>query len=59
MVGSIPMSVAVNSVNGVSVSGPGVQPVSMNVSLSNKSGGLPVVSVASTAGGRSGSGYGY
>lgn len=56
VVGSIPMGVNVNGVNGVGVSGPGAQPVSMNVSLSNKSGSLPV---APTAGGRSGSGYGY
>lgn len=59
VVGSIPMGVTVNGVNGVGVSGPGAQPVSMNVSLSNKSGSLPVASVGPTAGGRSGSGYGY
>jgi ATF/CREB family transcription factor len=62
VVGSVPMGVGVNGVgvNGVGVSGPGVQPVSMNVSLSGKSGGPPVTSVGSAAGGRSGnSGYGY
>jgi ATF/CREB family transcription factor len=61
VVGSVPMGVGVNGVgvNGVSVSGPGVQPVSMNVSLAGKSGGPPVASVGSAAGGRSGGGYGY
>ncbi len=58
VVGGVPMGVSVNGVgvNGVPVGAPGVQPVSMNVSLSNKSGAPPV---GPAGGGRSGSGYGY
>lgn len=51
VVGSVPIGQ-----NGVSVGGPGVQPVSMNVSLPNKSGQTPV---GAGGGGRGGGGYGY
>ena len=54
VVGPVPMGVGVN---GVPVAASGVQPVSMNVSLSNKSGAPPVGPAG--GGGRSGSGYGY
>ena len=57
VVGAVPIGV---SVNGVGVAGPGVQPVSMNVSLPGKGGGsAAVASVGAGQGGRGNGGYGY
>ncbi|KAF8631302.1 hypothetical protein AX15_002620 [Amanita polypyramis BW_CC] len=62
VVGAVPLGVGVSGVGvgTVSVAGPGVQPVSMNVSLPGKGGGsATVASIAAGQSGRGNSGYGY